>query len=85
MNGYTISNLRARLVCRNAFSTFVKQRLVSRVYVAIAILLVGFLTSFAGHLGAIFMAGGAPWLAAITGLVTLGFVIPLGLWAARRV
>lgn len=46
---------------------------------------VGFGASFAGHVGGVFLAGGAPLLALGFGVLVLGIVITLGVWAARSV
>lgn len=56
-----------------------------RALVVLAMLLVGFGSSFAGHIGGVFLAGGAPWLALLTGFVVLGAVVVLALWAVRNV
>ena len=53
--------------------------------IMVTMLVVGFGSSFAGHIGGVFLAGGAPLLALFTGLVVLGAVIVMALWAVRRV
>lgn len=50
-----------------------------------AMVAVGFGASFAGHVGGVFLAGGAPLLALGFGALVLGVVITLGVWAARNV
>lgn len=56
-----------------------------KLLVTPAMLLVGFGASFAGHIGGVFLAGGAPLLALFTGFVVLGGVILLALWAANQI
>lgn len=56
-----------------------------KLLVVLAMLAVGFGASFAGHIGGVFLAGGAPLLALLTGLVVLGAVVVLALWAVRNV
>lgn len=50
-----------------------------------AMVAVGFGASFAGHVGGVFLAGGAPLLALGFGILVLGVVVMVGLWAARNV
>ena len=56
-----------------------------RVLVVLAMLIVGFGSSFAGHVGGVFLAGGAPLLALGLGVLVLAIVVTLGVWAARNV
>lgn len=56
-----------------------------RLLIVPAMLIVGFGSAFAGHVGGVFLAGGAPLLALGFGVLVLGVVITLGVWAARNV
>lgn len=59
--------------------------MVRKIAVILAMVLVGFLASFAGDISAAFLAAGAPALALLAGGAVVAACIVLALWAADNV